>query len=114
MAFMQTEITDLQIWVEIDGTQGITAVPFDILSMSQVNAVTETRYDVSELTLNEELGDYYEGRIHSVSLRQGYGARLSASGYLDCTEWSVFDSVREAQKYMEEYYPEDEDEDADL
>src|ERR1700744_3478652 len=95
MAFMQQEITGLQTWVEIDGTHGVTAIPFDLLNMDQVNVVTETRYDVSELTLNEELGDFYEGRIQSVSLRQGYGARMSAPGYMDCTEWCVYDSEAE-------------------
>lgn len=106
MAFMSEEITDLQTWVEIDGTHGITAIPYDLLSASQVNAVTETKYDVSELTLNEELGDFYEGRIQSVSLRQGYGARLSASGYMDCTEWSVFDCVDAAKEYLADMYGE--------
>lgn len=111
MAFMQQEITPKQTWVEIDGTHGITAVPYDLLNMDQVNAVTETRYDVSELTLNEQLGEFYEGRIQSVSLRVGYGARMSAPGYMDCTEWAVFASKIEASAYLAEQYGEDDDSD---
>jgi hypothetical protein len=42
-----------------------------------------------------------------------YGARLSAPGYLDCTEWCIFDTKEEAQAYLDETYPDDEDEDED-
>ena len=112
MAFMERQITDKQTWVELDGSSGVTAVPYDLLSMSQVNAVTETKYDVSEATLNEELGDYYDGQIYNTNLREGYGARLSAPGYMDCTEWAVFDTEAEAESYLEEMYG-DEDEDSD-
>jgi hypothetical protein len=41
---------------------------------------------------------------------KGYGARLSAPGYLDCTEWTVFDTTEEAITFLDKYYPEDEDE----
>jgi len=112
MSFMQEQITKKQTWVEIDGTNGITAIPYDDLSMDEVNVVTETTFDVSEETLNETLGDYYEGRIYRTSLRVGYGARLSAPGYMDCTEWTVFDTEQEAQDYLTEMYG-DEDEDED-
>lgn len=33
---------------------------------------------------------------------------MSAPGYLDCTEWCVFDSVKEAREYLKEYYGDDE------
>lgn len=31
---------------------------------------------------------------------EGYGARFSAAGYLDCTDWSVFGTVKEAARYL--------------
>ena len=34
----------------------------------------------------------------------GYGARLSAPGYLDCTDWTVFDTEQEAIDHLEETY----------
>ena len=36
--------------------------------------------------------------------RVGYGARLSASGYMDCTDWAVFATVSEAHAYLAEHY----------
>lgn len=35
---------------------------------------------------------------------------MSALGYLDCTEWPVFDTEDEANEYLADNYP-DEDED---
>jgi len=35
-----------------------------------------------------------------LDMRKGYGARLSAPGYLDCTEWEVFDTEQEACSYL--------------
>jgi hypothetical protein len=32
-----------------------------------------------------------------ISTRRGYGVRESAPGYLDCTEWEVFDTLAEAE-----------------
>ena len=40
---------------------------------------------------------------------EGWGARMSAPGYLDCTEWVVFETVEEAYEYLDEYYGEDDD-----
>jgi len=53
---------------------------------------------------------YSYGKVYSATIRTGVGARLSAPGYMDCTEWSVFDTEEEAQTYLDETYPEDEDE----
>ena len=41
------------------------------------------------------------GASVSVETRSGWGARLSASGYLDCTPWSMFDSEQEANEYLD-------------
>jgi len=48
---------------------------------------------------------------------EGYGARLSAPGYLDCTDWVVFDTEEAARKYLEEVfdcYEEEDDEDQEF
>jgi hypothetical protein len=39
-------------------------------------------------------------KILSKEKIMGYGARLSASGYMDCTEWCVFDSEKAAWSYL--------------
>jgi len=66
---------------------------------------------VTETTGNGDvfkaLVHYYEiyipGRdIISFEIKTGFGAMLSAPGYLDSTNWNVFDTVEEALKYLEE------------
>lgn len=59
------------------------------------------------------LRDYVSGTILSVQIVTGYGARLSAAGYMDCTEWSVFSSVDAAKEYLRETYHDDETDEAD-
>ena len=50
----------------------------------------------------EKIRPYVEGKPLSWENVKGYGARLSAPGYLDCTEWTVFDTEEEANAYLDE------------
>lgn len=50
-------------------------------------------------------------RVETIERREGHGARLSAPGYMDCTEWSVHRTEAEAAQYLiDTYYdmPDDE------
>ena len=39
----------------------------------------------------------------------GFGARMSAPGYLDCTDWAIFDSQEGAAEYLlDQFGPEEE------
>lgn len=105
MSFMQQQIADKQTWLKIDGSNGTTYLPID--------ALYQNRSAFLLLSEEQQLATcqvYYEGEAESVELVSGYGARLSAPGYLDCTEWSVFNTAAEAQAYLDEYYPEDDEE----
>jgi hypothetical protein len=44
----------------------------------------------------------------AVSLKSGWGARLSAPGHLDGTTWELFDTEDEAKKYLMEEFGDDE------
>jgi hypothetical protein len=107
MAFMEKQITGKTQWLEIDGSEGITFVTAGSLEDSGLKVGESTDDD----EVMDRYSDYYGGsEIHSVSLIEGFGARLSAQGYMDCTDWTVFSTSEEAQSYLEETYPEDEDE----
>ena len=82
MSFMQKEITQKQTWYVVDGDQGIEYFPF---------------YDYSRTEAEQN----YPGKIYSIQVTNGYGARMSAPGYLDCTDWCVFDSAQKANEYLE-------------
>jgi hypothetical protein len=82
---------------------------------------TETEYEMAETKgenqwaeVTDALRDYVEcrpGKIDTVELIEGFGARLSAPGYMDCTEWCVFETEEEATTYLVEMYGDDECED---
>lgn len=59
--------------------------------------------------------DYMESTypVHSSKRVKGFGARLSAPGYLDATEWNVFPTEEEAIAYLEETYGDFEEEETD-
>lgn len=50
---------------------------------------------------------------YEVTESWGYGARLSAPGYSDCTDWEVFDSVKEAADYLLNTYFDNPDDECD-
>jgi hypothetical protein len=90
MGFMQQQVTTKRAWWEVDGTNGTEW--FD-------------QEDFTELEARQN----YQGKVWSSTPREGFGARLSAPGYLDCTEWSVFDTEQEAWDYLEEMYGDDDE-----
>ena len=96
--FMKQQITDKQRWAEVESDCGTEWVPIEQLGI----ALPDT--DQMEV-YRKLLRDYLEGNwVFSVEERVGYGARLSAPGYLDCTDWGVFDTEQEAKEYLEETY----------
>ena len=74
MSFMQPQIV-FDEWYEVETDDGMTFLPVD-----------DVGYDSRRRIIN------------------GYGARLSAPGYLDCTEWTVFDTEKEAREFLKETY----------
>ena len=77
-------------WYEIETNAGIEFIPLDLCSKHHIK-------------------DYIEGtKVYSVKVIKGYGARLSAPGYMDCTEWTVFDSKEEARQALKDMYVNDE------
>jgi len=81
MAFMQPEITEEIKWDKIHARDGIYYVPADTVAP-------------------EDFGPDVE-RVERV---EGYGARISAPGYLDSSEWHVFDRPSKALRYLHETF----------
>ena len=90
--FMEEQVTHLMDWWQVDGRAGTAWFPCD---------------DFTE----EEAAEAYElpQGIKTISSVTGYGARLSADGYLDCTEWCVFDTEQEAAEYLRDTFGDDEE-----
>jgi len=101
MAFMQPQITK-DVWLCVDGPCGTEW----LASMLWDREYVENLLDHEDHNgLYGYLADYLENnRIDSVEVVEGYGARLSAPGYMDRTEWTVFDTEKEAKAHLCEMY----------
>jgi hypothetical protein len=105
--FMTPEIIKDR-WLCADGPRGTEYIPLDVWARNEIeNIIKSCQKDEAEKDpeIVDTLSKYTENsEFWSLRVIGGYGARLSASGYLDCTEWSVFDTEREAREYIEQQY----------
>ena len=118
--FMKPQI-EFGEWLEVDGACGIEAIPADLIGgLSWMKYDVDYDTDCMEEDSNlrstlDALEDFIESNIDdvtSIKLLEGYGARLSAPGYMDSTPWTVFKTREEAEEFLrEEYDVEEETED---
>lgn len=98
MAFMQPFIERGDFY-EVETDYGTFVVPADLVG---------SRPRKSDFAL------YVEGTPESFELRRNvYAAYLSAPGYMDRTDYTLFDSKQEAEDYLHDEYPEAFDEGED-
>lgn len=102
--FMQPSITRKLDWVELDGTHGSTFVSLEDVGKYETDSEDEDANAEAELA---HYAAYYEGKIESINYVSGFGARLSAPGYMDCTDWTVFSTRQEAEQYLVDTYGDD-------
>jgi len=75
-------------WIVIDTSNGLTAIPQSFIGL-------QTQFTA------DDVAPYIDGEFISAELVDGYGARLSMPGYLDCTKWTVFATEEQAWKFLE-------------
>ncbi len=102
MSFMQPEIFEDDYYA-VECNHGETnIVPADVISHGTIPR------DVPIATLNGDLADYCEGSPDDpdepCELKHGWLCRLQAPGYMDSTEWSAFDTEREAIDFVLDFY----------
>lgn len=101
MPFMRPEILTCDYWL-IDTDQGGQIIPCDVcdpddrIGPDDTHAKDESDDERID-RLEDEFRDYMEGhRLITAERCHGVIGRLSASGYLDCTDWSAYDSEEAA------------------
>ena len=107
--FMEPQITRHQNWLRVETTEGTEWVSIADTSLFVRNSetVTHPMTDQERTETVNKIRPFVNGEPQDWENVMGYGVRLSAPGYLDCTEWAVFETEDEARKYLEEM---DEDE----
>lgn len=108
MGFMQKQITDKVRWLRVETDQGTEFISVFDTGLDVPSSDSLTPDNVVETCT--DIAQYCEGEPESWENILGYGARLSAPGYLDCTEWTVFDTPEECEQYLEEMYGEEDSE----
>ena len=83
MSFMQQEVR-LGDWIVVKGDWDVHIYPADLFSTDWA----KNEHPDSEVEL----------------VKDQYGARMSAPGYLDCTEWCLFETKQEAIDCLDEYF----------
>lgn len=82
MTFMERQITDIMEWFVVDSPSGTDYFPGDMFSVNDIVSM-------------------YQNVSIDLTTTYGYGARLSAPGYSDCTDWCVFDTESEAEEHLD-------------
>ena len=98
MAHMQNEITGKQYGWSVETKRGTMHVPSDVETVPEY-LVAGKQIDSDDVVfdaLAERLQPYCDGEIESIEVICGYFARLSAPGYMDCTDWTCYTTKREA------------------
>jgi hypothetical protein len=93
MSHMEPQV-EFGTWVIVDGPVGTEFFPASLVG--KVRPYRGPRIQVAA-----ELRDYCENReAWSIEVREGWGARLSAPGYLDVSPWMVFQTREEAEDFL--------------
>lgn len=100
MSFMEPQIV-FGRWVEVEGNIGTEFVDADLVGEIEP-------YQGPAIPIPEALDMYCENcTVTEIKVIEGYGARFSAPGYLDRTDWAVFETEEEAQEYLDEQIEDD-------
>ena len=113
MGHMQQQITEKQRGWKVETLDGTSYVPGDVEPVPVWMADCAMLYskDLGQLDilvfnhLASRLEQYVEGNnkiteITEIETGTWFFARLSAPGYLDCTEWCAFLTKKEAREYL--------------
>lgn len=109
--FMQPVIY-LDNYYAVETDNGTEIVPADVVGSIAFSLLLGRCVYVDDddwEALSQRLQMYCEANVSGdITFSRGYLARLSAPGYMDCTDWSAFDNEDEAARYLIDTYGDDE------
>lgn len=98
--FMKQQITNKVRWLRVETMDAGT----EFVSVYDTGLDIPNGNNFDDPDVAQTIRQYCDGEPETWENIQGYGARLSAPGYLDCTEWAVFSTIAEAERYLDETY----------
>ena len=109
MSHLEKEVTH-ELFIVCETLAGKEMFPADLVGVWEPFAEVFLGTDEPTDPVDGDMLDRMEpflstSNVVSVECVRGWFARLSAPGYLDCTDWSgPFDSEEEALEFLEEMY----------
>ena len=97
-AFMQPSIHE-GTYFQVNTSAGTEIIPTDVIGHAQA---------VEASALLDHLEGKPDDPEEVIEVREGWLARLSAPGYLDCTDWTAHATEDAAKDYLIETYGDDE------
>jgi hypothetical protein len=110
-SFMKPEIYEGDAY-EVETSNGTEIVPADLVGHIGLKAGESIDDDDPRFAdAVESMHDYLEGsNATEITMKHGWLGRYQAPGYMDATEWSIYDSKEEAEKELQEMYGDEEEE----
>jgi len=116
----QIEITGFYL---VDTSQGTVCIPHDLVTVSyealddgewaEFRMCTGDTWHIDpdplcngSFEIKECVKDFVDGEVYSIEYRAGCIGRLSAPGYLDCTDWIWGDTEQEVSDALDDLYGE--------
>lgn len=81
----------------------ITQEHFQVIENTAEGTIVTPEASV-EYPGNEDAAKAFGVALDDITTVYGFGARLSAPGYMDCTDWVVFNTEKDAAEYLLETY----------
>jgi len=111
VSFLRPDIVN-ELFVVCETTAGTEMFPADLVGVNEpfgpVLLGTDEPTDPVTPELAGAIDPLVSGIMIEVECVRGWFARLSAPGYLDCTEWcGPFSSEKEASSYLKRMYEDD-------
>lgn len=116
MSFMQKQV-ELGEWILVDVSGETTVIPLEVVASAfNLRTADNKRRDLEWSDVESYVAWHGDGEPEhlDIEIKYGWCARLSAPGYMDCSEWSgPYRSEGEALAALESMYPEDEEDGED-
>jgi hypothetical protein len=97
---MKAQMTNKRDWFAMDGPQGITFI--DAADAPELRPFENGDFSAFANDIRGHARKYYGSEVWNVDKVTGYGIRSSLPGFMDCTEWSVYETLEEAEAAFDE------------
>jgi hypothetical protein len=102
MSFMKKQVY-LGFYYRVETGNGNVVIPADVQTWPEPKMMYEALQQYCDAPIDGEPDDF------EYVYAEGWLARMSAPGYMDCTDWTAHASEQLANEYLDEMYGDDDE-----